>query len=466
MKKFLTAVDIEHCARQGQKEIVVNDDVVLTAVALETAERLGVKVINGPWSGESSRIGDVTVYPAAPSRVSTPASNSYPAGSLMDPRVIEEWRKEFPILRNIIHVGNCSQSPQSIRVRNAIETYLENWLTVGMDWDYWMDEVNKAKIEFARLINADPGEVAVSTSVSEAVSSIASAITYEGPRRKVVTTEAEFPTVGHVWLAHQKYGGKVEFVPVRNGIVRMEDYERYVDEDTVIVSVTHVYYQNGFKQDLGEIARLAHSRGALVLVDAYQSLGTTPVDVKALDVDILTSGNLKYLLGIPGIAFLYVKKDLVPKLKPAVTGWFGQENPFAFKVHYLDYASSARRFDTGTPPVMPAFAARAGMEIINQVGPRAIAERIDMLSKHAIEGAQRRGLEVTSPLDISKKGATTAIRVPDSHAMEVELKKRNIIASARGDVIRVAPHFFTRPEDLDVVLDEIVAILRKGARQH
>jgi selenocysteine lyase/cysteine desulfurase len=180
-----------------------------------------------------------------------------------------------------------------------------------------------------------------------------------------------------------------------------------------------------------------------------------------MNVDILSAGNLKYLLGIPGIAFIYVKKELIPRLKPAVTGWFGQEHPFSFQVRYLDYASDSRRFDTGTPPVLTAFAARAGMEIINEVRPKLIEKRIDTLSGYTIRLARERGLELLSPSDVRKKGATTAIKVDDSHQVEVELKKYNIIASARGDAIRIAPHFFTTKDDLVYVMDCLAGILKK-----
>ncbi|RJQ10366.1 MAG: aminotransferase class V-fold PLP-dependent enzyme [Bacillota bacterium] len=452
MREFITSADLENLARSGTTQLVLRPGVVLTEAARETAARVGVRIVDSPAGA-----------PAAESWSKPGGPPAWPRGSLMDESVVAAWREEFPILADAIHVGNCSQGPQSRHVRRAIEAYLDNWLTVGMDWDYWMAEVSRAKAEFARLIGASPDEIAVSTSVSEAVSSVASALRTANGRRKVVATEAEFPTVGHVWLAHQKYGYKVEFVPVRDGQLMLDDYDRYVDQDTLVASITHVYYLNGFKQDLEPVVRLAHSRGSLVLVDAYQSLGTCPLDVKALDIDFLASGNLKYLLGIPGIAFLYVKRDLVPGLTPAVTGWFGQENPFSFEVRLLDYARDARRFDTGTPPVMPAFAARAGMEIVNHLGPKAISDRVDMLSRVALDACRRHGLKSVSPEDISRKGPTTAIDVPggDSHAVEVALRARNIIASARGPVIRVAPHFFIRPEDIERVVGEIALILRR-----
>ncbi len=461
MKRFLTALDVETLASQGAREIPIDENTVVTSVAEEAAVRLGVQLVAGSVSTAGPGGGALGRPVETPERtvLAREAPRPWPQGSLMDESVVRLWREEFPILRHTIHVGNCSQSAQSVRVRRAIEQYLDSWLDIGMDWDYWVEEVDRAKAEFARLINAEPEDISVTGSVSDAIASVASALDYSR-RRKVVATEAEFPTVGHVWLAHQKYGQKVEFVPLRDGETRMEDYERYIDDDTAMLSATHVYYQNGFKQDLKALADLAHRRGATILVDAYQSLGTTPVDVKALDLDFLTSGNLKYLLGVPGIAFLYVRKDLVPRLKPAVTGWFGQEEPFSFRVMLLDYASSARRFDTGTPPVMPAFAARAGMEIINAAGIDNIAQRIDMLSQRCLDGARARNLPIASPLDVRRKGATTAIRCADPHGVEAALKKRRIIASARGDVIRIAPHFYTLAEEIDMVLDNLVELLR------
>ncbi|NIR42697.1 MAG: aminotransferase class V-fold PLP-dependent enzyme [Gemmatimonadetes bacterium] len=365
------------------------------------------------------------------------------------------WQREFPGLADTVHLANCSHGPQARRVREALDAYLEGWRERGMDWDAWMGEVDGARRAFARLIGAGPDEVAVSTSASAAVASIASALDAGGPRRRVVTTEAEFPTVGHVWLAHRKYGLEVDWVPVRDGAVELEDYETAIDERTALVSATHVYYQNGFRQDLERIAELAHASGALLLADAYQSLGTCELDVHALDIDLLVSGNLKYLLGLPGIAFIYVKKELVERFEPALTGWFGRVEPFVFDVRTLDYAADARRFETGTPPIIAAVAARAGMEIVQEVGPARIGPRIEELSAHAIERGGALGLEYVGPEDVRRKGATTAFRVPAPHETEVTLKESDIIVSARGDVIRIAPHFFTTIDDIERALEEL-----------
>jgi selenocysteine lyase/cysteine desulfurase len=375
------------------------------------------------------------------------------------PPEIKEWRAQFPILEQAVHLANCSQSPQSIRVRRAIESYLDDWAETGMNWERWMEEVHSSKQEFARLVGANPGEVSMHGSASQAISAVASSFDYSGKRNKVVVTEADFPTVVFIWKACLRLGITLDIVPVVDGEIDPASYERYIDEHTLITCIPQVYYQNGFKQDIALIAEMAHRKGALVFVDAYQALGTEPVDVRRMDIDILVSGNLKYLLGMPGSAYLFVKQELVPGMRPTATGWFGQENPFAFNIRDFRYAGDARRFDTGTPIIMAAYAAGEGMRIINEIGISKIKPWIDELSRYTIQEIEKRGFSTTSPKDIAKKGAITSIPVPSPHDVEAQLKKRGIIVSARGPVIRLAHHFFVTPEDIDralVNLEEIV----------
>lgn len=373
---------------------------------------------------------------------------------------LESWRRQIPILDTFIPLNNCSQAPQTDRTRTAAEAYLSSWQTDGMDWETWMEEVYLAKVEFARLINAMPDEIAITTSVSAATASIASALDLSGPRNKVVATEAEFPTVGHVWLAHQKYGLALDWMPLREGIIDLEAYDAHIDEQTLIVSACHGYYQNGFKQDLAAIAAKTHAHGAWLYVDAYQTLGTCPIDVKALDIDFLSSGVLKFCMGVPGIAFLYVKPDLLDRLHPAVTGWFGRANPFAFDTQTLDWAPTASRFDTGTPAVINAYIARAGLSILNEIGLDYIQAWTDHLSHRLITGGQERGLTLHGTTDYRQKAPTTAFICPsDSHTVEMQMRERGIIGSARGPVIRLAPHFYNTVAEIDTALDALADIL-------
>ncbi len=281
-----------------------------------------------------------------------------------------------------------------------------------------------------------------------------------------MASEAEFPTVGHVWSAQARHGARVEWVPVEDGLIDTEAYAPRLDERVRVVSAAHAYYQNGAKQDIGAIARAAHEVGALLYVDAYQSLGTCPIDVKALDIDFLAGGTLKYLMALPGVAFLYVHERLIETLEPTMTGWFGRENPYAFDAKRLDWGSSARRFEMGTPPIFEAYVAKAGLSIIEEIGTDAIQAWTLELQRHLIEGALERGFEVHGTTDPTQKTPSTAILCPvDSHLVELALRDRGILASARGSVIRLAPHFYNTLEEMETALAALEEVFSVGVTE-
>ena len=377
---------------------------------------------------------------------------------------IERWRARIPLLRSAIPMNNCSQAPQTDATRAAADAYLDSWSRDGMDWDAWVAEVERARQSFARLINASVDEVAVTSSVSQATSALASALSFDGGRRRVLASAAEFPTVGHVWLAQESRGAEVHWVPLgSDGTIDAAEYDARVDERTRVVSACHAYFVNGFKHDIAAIARTAHARGALLFVDAYQTLGTEPIDVKALGVDALAGGTLKYLMATAGIAFLYVRRELADRLRPTVTGWFGRQNPFAFDPTVLDWAPGARRFDGGTPPIINAYIARAGLEIIHDVGPAHIAAWTRTLSDRLVHGGRARGLTLYGTADAARKAPTTAFWVgADSAVVERRMRARGVIPSARGSVIRLSPHFYSTIDDVDRALDTLAAVLHDG----
>jgi len=382
-----------------------------------------------------------------------------------DPRPnydIAAWRGRIPLLASCIPMNNCSQAPQTDATRAAASRYLESWNASGMDWDTWMQEVGQAKAEFATLIGAAPSDIAVFSSVSEATSALASALDFDGTRRNLVVSEMEFPTVAHIWLAQQRRGARLAWAAVRDGTIDPAAYDDLVDERTVLVSSCHGYFMNGFVQDVKRIAARARDAGSLSFVDAYQTVGTLPIDVADLGVDFLAAGNLKFLMGIPGIAFMYIRPDIVNRLEPTVTGWFGRSDPFAFDSKTLDWSATASRFDTGTPPVINAYVARAGMSMINAVGPTKIRAWLEVLGHRLTTGGRERGLVLHGTDDMMRKTSTTAFVVHDSHAVESAMRARGVLPTARGSVIRLAPHFYNTIDDVDRALDLLAEVTRSA----
>lgn len=368
-------------------------------------------------------------------------------------------RRQIPILERLVPMNNCSQAPQCHRTREAAETYLDSWAREGMDWEGWIAEVEAARAEFAALVGGAAQDVAVCSSVSHATAAVATGLDFTGRRHRVVVSGAEFPTVSHVWLAQERLGAQVAWAEAEEGAVPLEAYQEAVDESTLVVSACTAWYQTGALQDTAAIAEVVHQRGALLSVDAYQTLGTAPFDAPASGADFVASGNLKFLMGIPGIAFLWVRPGAADELRPTVTGWFGRADPFAFDARTLDWGAGARRLDSGTPPILEAYVARAGMAWLRELGPEAVGEWTAALGARLVEGGLERGLELLGPTDPGLRAPTTAFACDDSHGAETALRKRGIIASARGPALRLAPHFYNTVDDVDRALDALAEIV-------
>src|SRR5256884_7754673 len=277
-------------------------------------------------------------------------------------------RHRFPIFERRLYVNSCSQGALSDAVRAAYEQYLADWDEKGAPWGYWVERGEAARAAFARLVNAARDEVAVTTSLSAGVSGLASGLRY-ARRSKVVLTDWEFPTIGQIWHAQEARGARVVHVPeAGDGTIPLEHFERAIDDDTLLVSITHVCYRNGAKLDVEAVTRLAHERGALVLLDAYQSIGSLPVDVRELDVDFLGAGVLKYLLGSAGLAFFYARRELVERVWPTATGWFADRDIFAMDPPDYSPAPPPSRFRPGTPPFPPIHAATPGRGLMGGTG--------------------------------------------------------------------------------------------------
>jgi selenocysteine lyase/cysteine desulfurase len=363
-------------------------------------------------------------------------------------------RHRFPIFERLVYVNSCSQGALSDAVRDAYAGYLDDWDEKGAPWDYWVERAEAARASFADLVGADPDEIAVTTSVSAGVSALLSGIPFDGDRAKIVVSDFEFPTIGQITHAQELLGRRVVHVPAaRDSTIPLERFEEAIDEDTALVCVTAVCYRNGSRLDLEGVIRLAHERGALVLVDAYQAVGALPIDVRALDCDFLAAGVLKYLLGSAGLAFLYCRSDLVERIVPTQTGWFADRDIFDMDIHDYSPASTARRFEAGTPPVPSIYAGIAGMELMREVGIEETAVHVRELTGLLIEGVEEElGGRVVTPRDPTRRGPLVAVASSDDRALVAALAREGIVTSCRDGNLRVSPHCYNTREDIEAVL--------------
>jgi kynureninase len=378
---------------------------------------------------------------------------------------LSAYRDEFPVLERKAYLISASLGPISRRAQSSLNEYLEAWATKGAPDPVWEEHVfprmRSVKETFASLVGVDADELAITTNVSLALSSIVSCMDFAGERRKLILSELDFPTDGHVFLAQQRRGAEVVILESPDGLtVPLESYEAAIDEATAAVCINRVLYRSSSLVDAKAICGMARRAGAWSIVDDFHGAGIVPVDVHDLGCDFYTTGVLKWLCGGPGLTFLYARRDLLPSLEPAVTGWFATREPFSFDLEHLDYHPSARRLEHGTPPAPVAFIAQGGLDIITEVGPARIRERMGELSDQVIAGADEMGLEVRTLRDRHARGGLVNVKVGDE-ARKVchALLDRDVCTDYRGDGLRISPHFFNTEEDVDRLFRELREIL-------
>jgi selenocysteine lyase/cysteine desulfurase len=357
---------------------------------------------------------------------------------------ISKLRSRFPILREKTYLYNCSQGALS-----------------DAPWNDWIEAYEAMRTEFARFINAHPDEIAVLTSASAGINVVANGVQFT-ERSKVVMGEYEFPTMGQIWLAQQARGAQIEFLQGVNNSIPIEAYERSIDKRTAIVPLTHVSFLNGFRSDVAAVTRLAHDRGSTVFLDGFQDCGTRPIDVKAMDVDFYVTGTLKYLLGPPGLAFLYVKRSVIESLKPTLTSWMAQRDAFAYNTRKLDPASEARRFEGGSPSMPNIYAARPALDLLVSIGMQNVAAQIAQLTRAFQQGT--RALGIVSKTDDLSVGPLVVLRSTDPAALVAKLTERGVVVSARLDGVRFSFHVYNNLADVDAVLSVLEANLHLLAR--
>ena len=367
-------------------------------------------------------------------------------------------RSRFPVLERKTYLNSGSYCALADSVKEAINNYMDDRLLVGANWDVWVMKNEAVRSLMAQVLRAAPDEIAVTASASAGINALASAFDFKGRRNKVVISDFEFPTNAQIWHAQELRGARVVHVPrAADGYIPLENFEKAIDEETQLVAVTHVCFRNGAKLDIPGIVKLAHARGAKVMLDCYQAVGAMTIDVKQLDVDFAVGGLLKYLLGTAGLGFLYARQELISSLTPTQTGWFAQENVAAMDITANRPSSTARRFEAGTPAVVNCYAAEAGLKIILEVGTDIIEERVQYLTRLYMDRLEEIGWPSITPRQDERHGPMVCIRAKQVAQLFGKLTQQDIVTSFRDDNLRATFHFYNNEQDVDTLIQALLA---------
>src|SRR5437660_6465675 len=375
------------------------------------------------------------------------------------PHALAGYRSEFPIFRDRIYLNTCSLGALGERTRRKVAEFLDVWQSRGASawYDVWWEALGELRRRYGAIVGAPARDIALAPSISVAVTAVAESLDY-ARRPKVVVTSLDFPTVVYQWLAKAARGVEVVVVESPDQVsVPVEAIARAVDDRTALVATSHVYFTSGAIQDIRAVAHVAHAKGALCLIDAYQSVGQVPVDVRAADVDFLTAGGLKWLLGGPGIVFLYVRDELARRLEPGIAGWFGHKHQFAFEPRSLERHDDARRFELGTPSLAAIYTQLGGLDYIEEIGVPAIRDVTAALTEDLIARARAAGFRPNVAARAEDRSAIVMLPADDPADRVRHLAAAGIIADARPGHVRLSPFFYNVQDDYVAALERLAA---------
>lgn|SRR5208282_3945596 len=381
------------------------------------------------------------------------------------------YRSEFPILEKTTYLISNSLGAMPRGVFDALNDYAGIWAERGVRaWEekWWMLALEVGN-EIGELMNAPANSVAVHGNVTQCQAVVASCFDFSGKRNKIVYTDLNFPSVMYFWEAQRSRGARVHMVKTDDGIeVPTERLLDAIDEETLLVPVSHVIFRSSYINNAEAICEKARRVGAHVILDTFQSLGSgVPVDVQKLNVDFACGGVLKWLCGGPGTAYLYVRPDLARRLEPKFTGWLAHDNPFGFEIGATRYTHAPYRFMNGTPNVPGLYAARPGLKILRELDMNQVREKSKRLTARIISLAEQRGWRISAPRDPARRGGTVAVDMPNSKEVCAELLKRDILVDWRpGAGVRVSPHFYNTDDEIDFAMAAVDEILRSMPRAH
>ena len=371
---------------------------------------------------------------------------------------LQSIRAGFPILERSNYLNSCSLGALSDRAVARVSEFQQEWHTFGASawYEIWLSRLAELRTRMEGFFNAPPGTIALEPSTSVALAAIASTVDY-ARRNRVVVADLDFPTIAYAWMMRPDV--EVVRVPSDDGVsIDPARVAEYVDERTAFVATSHVFFTTGAIQDAARLALIARDAGARFVLDAYQSAGQIPIDVRALGVDVMTAGPLKWLCGGPGLAYLYVRHELIQEMRPAMAGWFGAREQFAFDIHNFEFKEDARRFELGTPALPSVHAALGAQEVIDTIGMPAIRERNAFLTERLIARAQDAGLSLRIAADPDQRSAIVMIAHADPKATVDALAAAGIIVDWRPGYVRVSPHFYNTEEEVDRAIDTLVEL--------
>jgi selenocysteine lyase/cysteine desulfurase len=376
-------------------------------------------------------------------------------------------RSEFPLLSRFIYFNACSLGPLPRAGMAALAQYGQDWNEKGTPVWFadWLPLLSRFREKVGDLLQAPPGSTAIAPSVSVALTTLAGGLPLPAGRNKVLIGELDFPTIGHQWLSRP--GVEVEFIRTRDGMtIPPEAFAERIDERTALVATTHLFYTTGYLQDVRAIADAAHAKGALCLIDGYQTCGCVPLDVGAMGCDAFVGGCLKWLSGGPGNAFLYVRPDLLSRVRPQGTGWFATRDPFSFTLQELVFADDARRLETGTWAVPAHYVGLAGLELILDVGVANIQDRLRDLTGRILERCEQAGVKTFTPHERERRCGIVTLECERPEEVEAALHANGVIVDSRPGRVRLSPHWCVTDEELEGGMDLVLQHLGAAARTH
>lgn len=380
---------------------------------------------------------------------------------------LERWRNEFPIVDTCTYLVSHSLGAMPRRTARHLQEFADTWSSRGVRaWHEGWWEIGRTTGDLlAPILGVQRGTISMHQNVTVAMAIVASCFTYDGPRRKIVLTDLEFPSNMYLFEGFRRYGADVVYVPsddaMRTNLERLLDA---IDERTILVPLSYVLFKSSYIQEAAAVIDKAHRVGAHVVLDVYQAAGTVPLALETLGADFAVGGSVKWLCGGPGAGYLYVRPDLARTVEPGIAGWAAHASPFQFDTGAIAYADPPERFQSGTPNVPSLYSARGGYEIVAEVGVEAIREKSLRLTRRLIELAQAAGYRINTPVEDRERAGAVIVDVPNGAAVTDELIRREVIVDYRpGAGIRMAPHFYNTIEEIEHAMTTLGEIVQTAA---